>query len=96
MIVYVISLICYLLVLKNVNNNLLIYFKLFEVLVRNLKCICIMYVLFIWKFENNIIKVISRWYICFIGFGDFIGFFLEDGCVVDFYFLYKWVRKRFV
>lgn len=91
---YVTSLICYLSVLKNVNNNLLIHFKPSEVLARNPKCTCTMYVLFIWKPENNIIKVISRWHICFIGFGDSTGFPSEDGCVADSYFLYKWVRKR--
>lgn len=53
-----------------------------------------MYVLFIWKPGNNMIKVISRWHICFIGFGDSTGFPSEDGCVADSYFLYKWVRKR--
>lgn len=91
---YVTSLICYLSVLKNVNNNLLIHLKPSEVLARNPKCTCTMYVLFIWKPENNMIKVISRWHICFIGFGDSTGFPSEDGCVADSYFLYKWVRKR--
>lgn len=76
------------------GNNLLIHFKPSEVLARNPKCKCTMYVLFIWKPENNIIKVISRWHICFIGFGDSTGFPSEDGCVADSYFLYKWVRKR--
>lgn len=34
------------------------------------------------------------WFFLLLGFGDFIGKFIEEGLTVDAFFIYEWIKAR--